>query len=151
MMKLQQAAAASSLTQVQRPQTSLPNGPPVAEASSTRSLNISHTKPIMIPSHPLAHSPRTARRKMLPTELTESLRRHLLWECQENCRTVNAVFKCRHTGIHRVRGDTEVTVYGAASWYIAKMSPGQEIATRRHRGLQESTETTDSIEGYDPW
>jgi hypothetical protein len=34
---------------------------------------------------------------MLATELTESLRRHLLWERQQKSTTANAVFKRRHT------------------------------------------------------
>ena len=44
-----------------------------------------------------AHSPRTTRRNMLATELTESLRRNLLWERQQKNTTANAVFKRRHT------------------------------------------------------
>ncbi|TIC97526.1 Uncharacterized protein CH35J_006555 [Colletotrichum higginsianum] len=42
-------------------------------------------------------SPRTTRRKMLATELTESLRRNLLWERQQKSSTANAVLKRRHT------------------------------------------------------
>jgi hypothetical protein len=34
---------------------------------------------------------------MLATELTESLRRHLLWERQQKSSTANAVLKRRHT------------------------------------------------------
>ncbi|KAJ0130136.1 Uncharacterized protein HZ326_26764, partial [Fusarium oxysporum f. sp. albedinis] len=44
-----------------------------------------------------ALSPRTTRRNMLGTELTESLRRHLLWERQVKSSTANAVLKRRHT------------------------------------------------------
>lgn len=44
-----------------------------------------------------AYSPRTTRRNMLATELTESLRRHLLWERQQKTSTANAVLKRRHT------------------------------------------------------
>ncbi|KAF4334158.1 hypothetical protein FBEOM_12014 [Fusarium beomiforme] len=44
-----------------------------------------------------ALSPRTTRRNMLATELTESLRRHLLWEQQQKSSTANAVLKRRHT------------------------------------------------------
>jgi hypothetical protein len=44
-----------------------------------------------------AQSPRTNRRNMLATELTESLRRHLLWERQQKSSTANAVLKRRHT------------------------------------------------------
>ncbi|TEA20286.1 Uncharacterized protein C8034_v000181 [Colletotrichum sidae] len=44
-----------------------------------------------------ALSPRTTRRNMLSTELTESLRRNLLWERQQKSSTANAVLKRRHT------------------------------------------------------
>lgn len=47
--------------------------------------------------HQAALSPRTTRRNMLHTELTESLRRHLLWERQQKSSTANAVLKRRHT------------------------------------------------------
>ncbi|KAI1078075.1 DUF1752-domain-containing protein [Whalleya microplaca] len=47
--------------------------------------------------HQAALSPRTTRRNMLATELTESLRRQLLWERQQKTSTANAVLKRRHT------------------------------------------------------
>ncbi|ETN39120.1 uncharacterized protein HMPREF1541_05343 [Cyphellophora europaea CBS 101466] len=52
--------------------------------------------PIAMPQPPnqtLAHSPRTTRRNMLSTELTESLRKNLLWERQQKSQTVNAFLK----------------------------------------------------------
>ncbi|KAI0022868.1 hypothetical protein F4780DRAFT_141298 [Xylariomycetidae sp. FL0641] len=49
------------------------------------------------PQHQAALSPRTTRRNMLATELTESLRRQLLWERQQKSSTANAVLKRRHT------------------------------------------------------
>lgn len=42
-------------------------------------------------------SPRTTRRNMLATELSESLRRNLLWERQQKNLTTSAVLKRRHT------------------------------------------------------
>jgi len=48
-------------------------------------------------TQPIALSPRTTRRNMLSTELTESLRRNLLWERQQKSSTANAVLKRRHT------------------------------------------------------
>jgi len=48
-------------------------------------------------SHQAALSPRTTRRNMLATELTESLRRQLLWERSQKSSTANAVLKRRHT------------------------------------------------------
>ncbi|KAM7216145.1 Protein of unknown function (DUF3295) domain containing protein [Rhypophila decipiens] len=47
--------------------------------------------------HQAALSPRTTRRNMLATELTESLRRQLLWERSQKSSTANAVLKRRHT------------------------------------------------------
>jgi hypothetical protein len=47
-------------------------------------------------AHPLAFSPRTTRRNMLATELTESLRKHLLWERQQKNGTA---MKRRHTAL----------------------------------------------------
>lgn len=53
--------------------------------------------PAVGPSHQAALSPRTTRRNMLATELTESLRRHLLWERSQKTQVANAVLKRRHT------------------------------------------------------
>ncbi|AEO58787.1 hypothetical protein MYCTH_2306367 [Thermothelomyces thermophilus ATCC 42464] len=47
--------------------------------------------------HQAALSPRTTRRNMLATELTESLRRNLLRERSQKTSTANAVLKRRHT------------------------------------------------------
>jgi len=103
------AAASRSTPALQRSRTSSPNGPSVAaspenEASglTMRGPNIPRSKPIIMTTsntHPPAHSPRTTRRNMLATELTESLRKHLLWERQQKSTTANAVFKRRHTAI----------------------------------------------------
>ncbi|EXK23954.1 hypothetical protein FOMG_19299 [Fusarium oxysporum f. sp. melonis 26406] len=61
----------------------------------------SNAQPIMTSSNHIqpqaALSPRTTRRSMLATELTESLRRHLLWERQQKSSTANVVRKRRHT------------------------------------------------------
>lgn len=62
----------------------------------------SGAQPIM--TNPQTHqqaalSPRTTRRNMLATELTESLRRQLLWERQQKTSTANAVLKRRHTSL----------------------------------------------------
>ncbi|KAI1970014.1 hypothetical protein LOZ55_006661 [Ophidiomyces ophidiicola] len=74
----------------------------VEEEGSTlvmKGPEVPRSKPIVVrsvPGHSMAHSPRTTRRNMLATELTESLRRHLLWERQQ--KTIPAVaFKRRHT------------------------------------------------------
>ncbi|KAL8294731.1 hypothetical protein RB600_000605 [Gaeumannomyces tritici] len=61
----------------------------------------SAAQPILTPGHNTHHqtalSPRTTRRNMLSTELTESLRRHLVWERSQKSSTVNAVLKRCHT------------------------------------------------------
>jgi hypothetical protein len=60
----------------------------------------SRPRPIVMATsnaNPPAHSPRTTRRNMMSTELTESLRKNLLWERQQKNTTANAVFKRRHT------------------------------------------------------
>ncbi|ODH29201.1 hypothetical protein ACO22_03789 [Paracoccidioides brasiliensis] len=59
--------------------------------------DVPRSKPIIVksmPTHQIPHSPRTTRRNMLATELTESLRRHLLWERQQK---TTPGFKRRHT------------------------------------------------------
>ncbi|KAH7027918.1 uncharacterized protein B0I36DRAFT_375562 [Microdochium trichocladiopsis] len=61
---------------------------------STAQPITAHAQPIR---HQAALSPRTTRRNMLATELTESLRRQLLWERQQKTSTANAVLKRRHT------------------------------------------------------
>jgi len=49
--------------------------------------------PLPVPNQAVAHSPRTTRRNMLSTELTESLRKNLLWERQQKSQTANAFLK----------------------------------------------------------
>ena len=94
--------ATKSTTAVHRSRTSSPNGPSVASSLDEDSMMADHprSKPIIITTsntHPPALSPRTTRRNMLATELTESLRKHLLWERQQKNTTANAVLKRRHT------------------------------------------------------
>ena len=92
--------------QLQRSRHSTPNGPSVAASPEDESMlemkgsNITRSKPIIMTTsniHPPALSPRTTRRNMLATELTSSLRKHLLWERQQKNTTANAVLKRRHT------------------------------------------------------
>ncbi|KAI9794624.1 MAG: hypothetical protein M1816_004511 [Peltula sp. TS41687] len=101
-----QQAASQSTSALNRPRTTGPNGPSVdlsPEQRSTlemRGSGVPRSKPIGLPtssrSHPPVLSPRTTRRNMLGTELTESLRKHLLWERQHKNTTANAL-KRRHT------------------------------------------------------
>lgn len=86
--------------------------PPSSDSSASSSLDDESTltmpsrskmtgsKPITMAAshvHPPALSPKTTRRNMLATELTESLRKHLLWERQQKSTTANAVLRRRHT------------------------------------------------------
>ena len=98
--------ASKSQPVLRRSRTSTPNGPSVAGTPDdethfdSNSAAISRSKPIIMTTsntHPPALSPRTTRRNMLATELTESLRKHLLWERQQKNTTANAVLKRRHT------------------------------------------------------
>ena len=66
----------------------------------TGSSATSRARPILLAtpnSHQPALSPRTTRRNMLASELTESLRKHLLWERQQKTTTASAALKRRHT------------------------------------------------------
>lgn len=84
--------AALTMRQRNRPQSNLR---PINE------IPRSAAQPIMSTAtgghYQAAYSPRTNRRNMLSTELTESLRRHLLWERSQKTSTANAVLKRRHT------------------------------------------------------
>ena len=96
-----QAAASSAVAR--RSRATSPNGPtgsPSALPPSGLRMQASHARPIMMNTsspHQAALSPRTTRRNMLQTELTESLRKHLIWERQVRGSTTNAVLKRRHT------------------------------------------------------
>lgn len=106
-------AAMKSSSALRRSRTSSPNGPSVPgsptnddnQGVTKNGVDITRSKPIICTTsntHLPAHSPRTTRRNMLATELTESLRRHLLWERQQKSTTANAVFKRRHTAHHEL-------------------------------------------------
>ncbi|KAL2835261.1 hypothetical protein BDW59DRAFT_5735 [Aspergillus cavernicola] len=102
-----QANASRSTPALQRSRLTSPNGPSIPasppddddeESLTMKGPGVPRSKPIIMKPSPqsAAHSPRTTRRNMLATELTESLRRHLLWERQQKSATANA-FKRRHT------------------------------------------------------
>ena len=99
------AMASKSTPALHRSRTSSPTGPSVASSPEEESVLVTHasgtkSKPIIMTTsniHPPCLSPRTTRRNMLATELTESLRKHLLWERQQKNTTANAVLKRRHT------------------------------------------------------
>ena len=101
-----QNMASKSTPVLRRSRTSSPNGPSLPgflgdeSPPATHESGVTAPKPIIMTTsntHPPALSPKTTRRNMLGTELTESLRKHLLWERQQKSSTANAVLKRRHT------------------------------------------------------
>ncbi|KAJ0109504.1 hypothetical protein J7T55_000430 [Diaporthe amygdali] len=82
----------------QAPIRQKPGGTPT---QSLKDAVRSSAQPIPLTSHdvsePVIFSPRTTRRNMVTTELTESLLRQLLWEKIEKTLTANAVLKRRYT------------------------------------------------------
>jgi Protein of unknown function (DUF3295)/Fungal protein of unknown function (DUF1752) len=111
------AEAAMKSSALRRSRTSSPNGPSVPASPANdvdhnlpnREADITRSKPIICTTsntHLPPHSPRTTRRNMLASELTESLRRHLLWERQQKSTTANAVYKRRHTA-HNEMGNLQ--------------------------------------------
>lgn len=95
--------ASQSTSALRRSRRSSPNGPTLGDATEddvTLPPTMTKSKPIIMTTsntHPPALSPRTTRRNMLATEMTESLRKHLLWERQQISTTAKAVLKRRHT------------------------------------------------------
>ena len=98
-----QSIASQSTSALRRSRRSSPNGPTLGDATEddfTLPPTMTKSKPIIMTTsntHPPALSPRTTRRNMLATEMTESLRKHLLWERQQISTTAKAVLKRRHT------------------------------------------------------
>lgn len=108
-------AASKSTPAMQRSRTASPNGPSLAASPDSDDAGLmmkkglrpgqevprSAAQPIVkttnITPVQAALSPKTTRRNMLQTELTASLRRHLLWERQQKNQTATAVLKRRHT------------------------------------------------------
>jgi hypothetical protein len=106
--KALQNAASRSSPALRRSRTSTPNGPSVATSPepgaqfAVPNQDATRPKPIIMTTSnthapQLALSPRTTRRNMLSTELTESLRKNLLWERQHRSTGNLAALKRRHT------------------------------------------------------
>lgn len=105
---LAQAASRSSPA-LRRSRSSTPNGPSIAASPQNgpqmpqqrSDVPRSNPKPIIMTTsnthQPQQLSPRTTRRNMLSTELTESLRKNLLWERQHRSTGNLAALKRRHT------------------------------------------------------
>jgi len=106
--KALQNAASRSTPAMRRSRTSTPNGPSLATSPAQHAqLQVPEqegprARPIIMTTsnthqQQLALSPRTTRRNMLSTELTESLRKNLLWERQHRSTGNLAAMKRRHT------------------------------------------------------
>ncbi|KAL8971176.1 MAG: hypothetical protein Q9183_001174 [Haloplaca sp. 2 TL-2023] len=98
--------ASKSTSALRRSRRSMPSAPstgtsPDGDVSlAMAATHMTPAKPIIMTTsntHPPSLSPRSTRRNMLATELTESLRKHLLWERQQKSATASAVLKRRHT------------------------------------------------------
>lgn len=100
-----QRLATESAPILRRPKKSSPHQPsfgtsPDEGVEYALPPGMTKSKPIIKTTsnaHPPALSPRTTRRNMLASEMTESLRKHLLWERQQISTTAKAVLKRRHT------------------------------------------------------
>ena len=84
-----------------KPSDSPEEDPVVETSTAVLGPQMTRSKPIIMTTsnghHQMALSPRTTRRNMLASEMTESLRKHVLWERQQKKATANAVLKRRHT------------------------------------------------------
>lgn len=98
--------ASKSTPVIRRTKTSTSSGPsdgvsPVEDPSLTMfPAHMTRSKPIVMSARnaqQMAFSPKTTRRNMLATEMTESLRKNVLWERQQKKATTNAIIKRRHT------------------------------------------------------
>lgn len=97
--------ASKSTPVMRRTKTSSSSGPSAVSPTDDPPLPLlpgqtTRSKPIIMTprnSQPMAFSPKTTRRNMLATEMTESLRKNVLWERQQKKATTNAVIKRRHT------------------------------------------------------
>jgi len=100
-------AASRSSPALRRSRQTSPNGPSATppprmqEYVPRQGSEPAKPQPIMVAApngqQQLALSPRTTRRNMLSTELTESLRKNLLWERQHKSSNNLAAMKRRHT------------------------------------------------------
>ncbi len=66
------------------------------------------------PNKPRGFSPRTTRRNMLSTELTESLRKHILWERQVKRQTSNAILKRKDTAPTKILQNPTSEIRGSS-------------------------------------
>ncbi|GAD97570.1 hypothetical protein ANI_1_316094 [Paecilomyces variotii No. 5] len=154
MMHQPEKMGSRSTPALARSRLSSPNGPSIPasppeedeESLTMRGPDVPRSKPIIVrptAQQPVAHSPRTTRRNMLATELTESLRRHLLWERQQKSATANAVFKRRHTA----QDMANLREYPGPKGSQRGQRPGQESSQAKDKDTSSWTNYND----YGPW
>ncbi|KAJ6028542.1 Protein of unknown function DUF3295 [Penicillium herquei] len=159
---MRQGNAFRSSPALQRSRLTSPNGPSIPasppenddESLTMRKPDVPRSKPIIMkppPPQSVAHSPRTTRRNMLATELTESLRRHLLWERQQKSATANAFLKRRHTA-HDVKNLQEYPgPKGPHRLPGAGTSASGEGNHARDKDLAKNGSWTNYATDYGPW
>ncbi|KAK0647278.1 Transcriptional regulatory protein SIN3 [Lasiodiplodia hormozganensis] len=130
-----QNAASRSTPALRRSRAASPKRPSVTASSSTHA-EIPRSKPIIMTTSkthtPPALSPRSTRRNMLTTELTESLRKHLLWERQQKNST-NAVLKRRHSSTDATMRNS-IAEKSQQSTDAVKADKSFEFATYKYPG-----------------
>jgi hypothetical protein len=159
-----QGNAFRSSPALQRSRLTSPNGPSIPASPSEkaddenltmRAPGVPRSKPITMKSPPpqsVAHSPRTTRRNMLATELTESLRRHLLWERQQKGATANAFLKRRHTA-HDMKNLQEYPKGPHRAPGAGPSGPGDANtgSQARDKDLSKNGSWTNYATDYGPW
>lgn len=157
-----QSNAFRSSPALQRSRLTSPNGPSLPQSSppkeegglTMRGPDVPRSKPIGMkpaPGQSMAHSPRTTRRNMLATELTESLRRHLLWERQQKSATANAFLKRRHTA-HDMKNLQEYPgPKGPHKGVVSNQSSAEADPNATNFDLGKNGSWTNYTTDYGPW
>jgi hypothetical protein len=146
-----QNAASRSSPVIRRSRTSSPNGPstgnsPQQDHGLMMRPQVPRSKPIIMTTsnvHPPALSPRTTRRNMLQTELTQSLRQNLLWERQQKNSTTNAVNKRAQSAVSMPALRRAMTTNDIKNLHQGAQQPMQKAAT-----IREAAKNNNSYNDY---
>lgn len=146
-----QNMASRSTPAIRRSRTSSPNGPstgnsPQEDQGLMMRPQVPRSKPIIMTTsnvHPPALSPRTTRRNMLQTELTQSLRANLLWERQQKNSTTNAVNKRAQSAVSIPALRRAMTTND-----IKGLQQGQPQAMLKAATLREAAKNNNSYNDY---
>ncbi|KAH1422281.1 hypothetical protein LV164_002111 [Aspergillus fumigatus] len=156
-----QGPASRSSPALQRSRLTSPNGPSIPasppedeeESLTMRGPDVPRSKPIIVKPSPqsVAHSPRTTRRNMLATELTESLRRHLLWERQQKSATANAFLKRRHTTHDMANLQEYPEPNGALKGQTSQQNAGVPNGTSAKAHAEKDVASFNHYTDFGPW